>query len=112
MFHLLIWASQKSCGALKSTPAAEIMAASKALDELIHLRDARQKILKKQVIFWELVDSKYLHTSFSTQRNSVGESICGMVNCIQLTLEIELDSMGWIRGNFNPLDIGIKPNRH
>lgn len=50
VFHLLTRASHKSRRPMKSTPAAEIMAASESIHELIHLRDALQKILKTKVI--------------------------------------------------------------
>ena len=60
--------------------------------------------------FWELVDTKELYHSLSTQRNIVEKSIRGDVNFIRFTLETLLNVMGWIRGTCNPADIGIKPN--
>ena len=82
VFHLLTWTSHKSRRPVKSTPAAEIMAASEALDELIPLRDAFQRIVGTKVVSWELVDSKDLYNSLTTQRNSVDKSIRSEVNCI------------------------------
>ena len=53
-FHLLSCSSHKRRCPVKSTPAAELLAASEALDELIPLRDALRKVLrvKQQLGIW------------------------------------------------------------
>lgn len=110
IFHILAWASHKSRRPVKSTPAAEILAASEALDVLVPLRSAMESIIGIEIEAWELVDSKDLYQSLTTQRNSVDRSVRGDVNCIRFMFETELHTMGWIRGSVNPADIGTKPN--
>lgn len=59
-FHLLAWACHKSRRSVKSTLAAEALAAIEALDQLILLRTAMIQILGVKVRAWELVDTKDL----------------------------------------------------
>lgn len=110
IFHLLSWALQKSRRPVKSTTPAEIMAASEGLEELITLREASEVILQKNIIAWELVESRDHFTILTTLQNSVDNSIGSDVNCIRCTFETTLEHMGRIKGTFNPADIGTKMN--
>lgn len=110
IFHLLSWVSHKSRRPVHSTPAAEVLAASEALDDLLPLHAALQQIFNVKISLCELVDSKVLYNSLSTQRGSVDKSIRGEVNSIRFIYETALDIMGWIKGSCNPADIGTKPN--
>lgn len=109
-FYLLSWSSHKSRRPVKSTPAAEILAASEALDELVCLHSVIVRILGVPVNLWQLVDSKDLYTSLSTQRQSIDKSVRNDVNCIRFTYETVLDVFAWIRGNVNIADVGTKKN--
>lgn len=108
MFHLISWASHKSRRPVRSTPAAEILAASDAVDKLIVLSTAIETILGINIELWALVDSKDLYSALTTQRKSIDRSVRGDVSCIRFKFETESDVMGWIPGNCNPADIGTK----
>ena len=95
---------------MKSTPAAQVLAASEALDELLLIHEALESVLETKIKVSELVDAKDLYNTFSTQRNSTDKSIRGDVNCIRFIFETSLDLMGWIRGTVNRADVGTKPN--
>lgn len=74
------------------------------------LRDALSQIMEFRVYTYELIDSRDLYTTLSTQRGSVDKSVRAAVNCIRFIYETELDVMGWIRGMVNAADIGTKEN--
>ena len=67
---MLSWVSHKSKSPVKSIGAAEIFAASEAIDEGKVLCRALKALLGAQVELIIVVDSKDLYTSLSTQRNS------------------------------------------
>lgn len=110
VFHLLSWASHKSRRPVHSTPAAEILAASEAIDELMMLKNALDAIFEVRVHTYVLIDSKDLYSTLSTQKNSVDRSVRAAVNCIRFTYETELDVLGWISGQVNIADVGTKEN--
>ena len=68
IFHPLSCSSCKSRRPVKSTPAAEVLAASSSLDELVSLHAVLVRILGVRIKLWELFDSKDLYNSLSTQR--------------------------------------------
>lgn len=109
-FHLMSWSSHKSRRPCKSTPAAEILAASEAIDELVAIHAVLVRLLGVPIRLWELVDSKDLYHSLSTQRQSVDRSVRNDVNCIRFTFETVLDVFAWIKGAVNMADVGTKRN--
>lgn len=94
IFHLLSWTSHKPRRPDQSTAAAEILALSEAIDELVTIHTALEEILQVKIYLWELVDAKDLYNSLSTQRNSVDKSIRGDVNLIRFMFETKLDVVG------------------
>lgn len=56
------WAPHKSRRPVRSTPAAERLAANDAVDELIVLRTAMETIREVKIESWALVDSTDLIT--------------------------------------------------
>ena len=79
------------------------------MDEVVIIRDVMQQLIKMKFESYEIVDTKDLYNSLTTKRNSVDRSIRAYVNCIPFIFETELDVMGWIKGTFNPSDVGTKP---
>lgn len=68
IFHPIFWMSHKAKRPVKSVPAAEILAASEAIDEGKIITIAFKEILSIEIEFDICVDSKDLFTSLSTQR--------------------------------------------
>lgn len=94
IFHLMSWASHKSRRAVKSTPAAKILAASEAFDVLVPPRLEMKSILDVEIEALALADSKDLYQSLNKHRNSVDRSVRGDANCIRFMFETEQDTMG------------------
>ena len=80
IFHLLSWSSHRSRRPAKSTPAAEILAASEAVDEIVVLRSVLTIILGTEVRTMVFVDSKDLYHALSSKRNTVDKSVRPDVN--------------------------------
>lgn len=68
IFHILSWASHKSRKPVRSTLAAELLAASELSDKLISIRDTVRKILQCDIQSFQLIDSKDLFNSLTTQQ--------------------------------------------
>lgn len=96
---------------MKSTPAAETIAASEAKDELISICMALSYLLGIQVKAFSLIDAEDLFHSLTSQRDSVDHSSSSDVNCIRFLFKTELDKMGWIRESSNAADNGTKPQQ-
>lgn len=109
IFHTLSWSSRKIKRPVKSTGAAEILAAGEAIDEGKVLHDALQLILATKIDLWIAVDRKELYTSFSTQMNSIDKSIRADVNIIRFDFETKaINRMFWIPGRCNLSDPGTR----
>lgn len=74
----------KSRRPIRSTPAAEALAASDALNELIVLRTATKTILGTRIEPWALVDSKDSYNPPTMQHNSIDRSVRDDVNFTRL----------------------------
>ncbi len=110
-FYTLSWQSHRSKRPVKSTPAAEILACSEAIDEGKVLKSVFSKILRISIKLIVVVDSKDLYTSLSTKQNSIDKSIRPDVNCIRFEFETQnVDEIVWIPGSTNLADPGTKPN--
>ena len=70
VIHLLNWASQKSRRPVRSTPAAQILAAGEALDYFLSIRNTLAVILKTKVQLAVVVDSKDFYGSLSAEFSS------------------------------------------
>lgn len=88
VFHTISWLSHKSKRPVKSTAAAETLAASEAIDEGKVLKKAFSVLFGFTVPLIIVIDSKDLYTSLSTQRNSIDRSIRADVNIIRFDFEI------------------------
>ena len=109
VFYVLSWMSHKSKRPTKSIGAAEILAASEAIDEGKTLKRALSTLLRITVPLIVAVDSKDLYTSLSTRRNSIDKSIRADVNVIRFEYEVgNVDIMCWLPGSVNPADPGTK----
>lgn len=110
VIHIMSWASHRSRRPVRSTPAAEILAAGEALDEIVSLKNALSAMLGIKVQLAVLVDSKDLYRSLSSQRHLTDKSVRADVNSICFYHETTVDLFGWIRGSCNPADVGTKLN--
>lgn len=111
MYHPIWWLSHKSKRPTKSTPAAEILAASEAIDEGKVIYGTYSELLSMDISVELCVDSKDLFTSMSTQRNSIERSIRGDVSCIRFELQVgSVSDITWIPGKINLVDPLTKPD--
>lgn len=108
--HLFSWALQRSGSPVRSTAAAEVLAAGQALHKIVCIRDALAHLLNINVSLAILVNSKDLYSSLSLQRPYTNESVRGDVNIIRYNFETSVHLFGWICGMFNPSDVGTKNN--
>lgn len=76
---------------LRSTDAAEILAAGEAIEKTVLLLEAISTVLQVYVTVVVLLDSKELFSSLSSQRNTIDKSIHGDVNAIRFHHEIAVD---------------------
>ena len=87
-------------------PAAEILAASEAIDEGKMIAKTVSQLLGIPIPLTILVDSKDLFTSMSTQRNSIDRSIRGDVGCIRFEFQTgNIQNITWIPGKTNIADV-------
>lgn len=108
-FHTLSWMSHKSRRPVRSIAAAEVLAASEAIDEGKILKSTFSTLLSSPVRLVIIVDSKDLYTSLSTRRNSVDKSIRADVNLIRFEYEMRtVDEFCWVPGAVNLADPGTK----
>ena len=111
MFHVLGWSSHKARRPVKSTAAAEILAASEAIDDGKMLARTLSYIYKSRIELVILLDSKDLYNSLSTQRNSVDKSVRDDVNYIRYDFECgNVSTIFWVPGKINLADPGTKPD--
>jgi len=111
ILHVYSWISHKSKRPVRSIGAAEVLAASEAVDEGKVLKSAMTRLLGINVELIVIVDSKDLYTSLSTQRNSIDRSIRADVNVIRFEFETNsVNEMVWVPGSLNLADPGTKPD--
>ena len=105
IIHPISWISHKSKRPVRSTPAAEILAAGEGVDEGKVISCALTEIISIQINTNLIVDSKDLYTSMSTQRNSIDRSIRGDVSTIRFEcLTGNINRISWIPGKINLAD--------
>jgi len=110
-FYVINWTSHKSKRLVKSSTAAETLAAGEAIDNGQMLKDALSFVLGIKIHLTIVVDSKDLYTSLTTQRNSIDRSIRADVNIIRFEYEVgNVDEIVWIPGSTNLADPGTKPD--
>lgn len=110
VFQFLNWGSYKSRSPVRHISAAEILAASDALDRTASLRSSFELILETNLEAWGLVDSKDLYRLLITQQISVDRFVHGDVNCIRFVFWTTFSGTGWILGSCNSEDTGTKQN--
>lgn len=109
IFHCTSWLSHKSKRPVKSVPAAEILAAGEAIDEVKSIAHAYSELLDRHIDIHLCVDSKNLFSSRSTQRNSIDRSIRADVACIRYEFQVgNVDEITWIPGKLNLADVLTK----
>lgn len=109
VFHSISWMSHKSKRPVKSIAAAEVLAASEAIDEGKILKTTLATLTATPVRLILIVDSKDLYTSLSTRRNSIDRSIRADVNIIRFEYDMgHVDQICWLPGAVNLADPGTK----
>ena len=110
IFYIISWQSHKSRRPVKSSAAAETLAAAEAIDEGKTLKSTLTSVLQIDVPFYLVVDTKDLYTSLSTKKNSIDKSIRADVNVIRYEFETQnVNKIFWIPGSTNISDPGTKP---
>ena len=97
--------SHKARRPVKSTAAAEILAAGEAIDDGKMLTQTLSILLGRKIELLIVLDSKDLFTSLSTQRNSIDKSVRGDVNVIRFEFEVgNVAEFIWVPGSKNIAD--------
>lgn len=108
-FYTLSWMSPKSKRPVWSIGAAEILAASEAIDEGKTLKRFLQLFFGTPVQLAVLVYSCDLYTSLSARINFIDRSIRADVNCIRVINEVgNVNIIGWLPGVENMADPSTK----
>ena len=111
IFHTLSWQSHRSRRPAKSTPVAEILACSEAIDEGKTIKYTLRQIIELDLPLYIVVDTKDLFTTLSTRQNSIDKAIRPDVNSIRFEFETQnVDEIIWVPGAVNLADPGTKPN--
>lgn len=109
VFHPISWLSHKSRRPVKSLPAAEILAASEAIDEAKAVAGVYSELFDMEIKIRLCADSKDLFTCLSTQKMSVDRSIRGDVGAIRFEFQTGIvNKIPWITGKLNILDVLTK----
>lgn len=87
IFNLLSWASHCSRIPVKSTPVANILAASEPVDDIAMLKNPLSKIINEKIATMGTVDSKDLQFKLSLEWNKIGTSFPPDVNKIRFSFE-------------------------
>ena len=108
-FHTISWMSHKSKRPVRSIAAAEILAASAAIDEGKILKSTFSLLMATPIQLVIIVDSKDLYTSLSTHRNSIDKSVRADVNVIRFEYEMgNVDQICWLPGSLDFADPATK----
>lgn len=83
VINLLDWPSHKCLRPVRSTPAAKIMAAGEALDDVVSARNTIAVILQASARLAVLVESKDINGFLSSQTHPADKSVRGDVNSIR-----------------------------
>lgn len=110
IFRLVAWALHKLKSPVRTTLAAEIFAANKALDALVLLCSALESIFSVQIEAWELDNSNDIYQSLIVQHNSVHRSVRGNFNCPRVIFNTELNSSGMVLAFCNSADFRTEAN--
>lgn len=89
--YLLSWSAHRSRRPAKSTPAAEILAASEAVDEVVTLKEFMSKLLGSEVRAVVIVDSKDLCHALSTKLSTAEKSVRRRLNSLRFYFEAAID---------------------
>lgn len=109
IMHIVSWSSLKAHRPVRSTAAAETIAADEGIDIGKSLASVYSLLLRMPTALIIVVDSKDLFTTLTTQRQSVDRSIRGDIGVIRFEFETRnVSRIIWIPGKTNPADIGTK----
>lgn len=90
-FYVLSWSSHRSHRPDKSTPAAEILAASEAVYELVFTKRILSSIFGTNMQSLLIVDSKDLYYALSSKLNTIHKSVRSNVNSMRFYLKTFID---------------------
>lgn len=105
-FHVFCWYSHRSRRPAKLPPAAEILAASEAVDKRVMLEKMLSMFREVDVQSLVIVYSNNMYHSLSPKRNTVEKSVPQDVNSISLFFESVIDVFAWVVSRYNPTDVG------
>lgn len=109
IFHTISWSSYKARRPVKSTAAAEIIAAGEGVEHGKVIADAYRLLLNVSIYLVVVVDSKNLFTALTTKRQFVGQSIRGDIGATRYEFEGRtVAKVIWVPGKLNPADIRTK----
>lgn len=109
IFHVISWSSHKAHRPVRSTGAAETIAAGEGVEIGKVIDQVYNLLLMMKIDFIVAVHSKDLNTTLTTQRQSIDRSIRVDVGVIRYKSEVRnISQIVWIPGKLNPADVGTK----
>lgn len=107
-FHLLSWASNRSRRPAKSMPAAEILAATEAVDEIVMLKRLLLKFLGVEVKSMIVVNPNKLYHAIYSKKNKIDKFVRPDVKEILFCFETTVVVFAWIPVSLNRAGVGTK----
>lgn len=90
-FNPFSWASHRSTRQAKSTPAAKMLAASEAIQEIVMLKNAQSKLTHLKIATMLIVDSKDLYRTLSSKLNTIDKFVRRDVNAMTFYFDTVVD---------------------
>lgn len=106
-FHLFSFASHSARSPEKSTPAAEILSASEAVDEMMTLKNSVYKLAHLKIATMITVHLNDLYHAPSSKNTTIDKSVLPDVNAMTIYSETAANSLEFIAGSFIPADVRI-----
>ena len=111
IFHLVGYVSRSQKRLSQSSAAAETIAAIMSYSHAANIRRTYKQLTGLSLPLTLVIDSKGLHTSFSTEREPRDPSILADVALLREAYFIgDIDVISWIPGTDNPADPLTKPH--
>lgn len=108
-FHVISWSSHKAQRPVRSTGAAETLAASEGIEVVKIIASVYGLWLCMDIDLTIFVDSKDLYPAFTTQCQSIDRSIRGDIGVIRFEFEVRnVSRIIWIPGKLHIADIETK----
>lgn len=106
--HIMSWSSHRSRCPVTATLAAELLAASEALEETVILKEVMRLILGVKVLSMILFDLNILFRSWTLKKNLTDNSLEKTLASHVFFFETSIDEFVWNAGPLSPTAVGTQ----